>query len=290
MTGGGIAYDNLIHRIPDDFRDRADLETRSRAAIEIHPVDANLLRCRMLAGPEIFVDPSDMSLAPWFETDGFWEAWITLAFLATVRPGWACVDVGANIGYYTLLMADRAGPAGRVLAVEPNPRMADLIRRSAALNGYATVEIAECAATHASGAARLWIKREAAGKVNLGGATLHPRWDVGPWDQNMTIRTEPLDALLADWPALDFIKIDAEGAEVNVWRGMRGILARHFDMLVVMEAVPGRGYDLAELLALVREDGFPIRILDTDGDIKMMSDAELLARHPDEWMMLWLQR
>jgi FkbM family methyltransferase len=51
-------------------------------------------------------------------------------------PGSTCVDAGANMGHYTLFLANRVGPGGRVFSFEPSPRYADLISQSVALNAF----------------------------------------------------------------------------------------------------------------------------------------------------------
>lgn len=74
------------------------------------------LLCRLLGVFLAFVDTRDLMLGPRLVLDGFWEAWVTLAIARHVQPGSWCVDVGANHGYYTLLMAAACGPAASSLA------------------------------------------------------------------------------------------------------------------------------------------------------------------------------
>jgi predicted O-methyltransferase YrrM len=63
-------------------------------------------------------------LGPRLVLDGFWEAWVTLALARYIRPGFYSVAVGANYGYYSMLMAAACGREGYVLASEPNPVLA----------------------------------------------------------------------------------------------------------------------------------------------------------------------
>jgi len=60
--------------------------------------------------------------------DGFWESWVTVAVARHLQAGMCCVDVGANYGYYTLLMASFVGPEGRIIACEPIPSLANAYR------------------------------------------------------------------------------------------------------------------------------------------------------------------
>jgi FkbM family methyltransferase len=76
-------------------------------------------------------------LAPRLVQNGLWEAWVTLALGRSIQPGFHCVDVGANYGYYTLLMAGACQRGGRVLACEPNSLLAQTyLPGNVALNGF----------------------------------------------------------------------------------------------------------------------------------------------------------
>src|SRR5208337_857429 len=80
----------------------------------------------------------------------------TLAVARHVRQGYCCVDVGANCGYYTLLLASLIGPEGRVWACEPIPSMVPLLRQSVQLNGFESrVEVVETAVLESSRAVEL---------------------------------------------------------------------------------------------------------------------------------------
>ena len=71
--------------------------------------------CRVLGKYLMYADSQETGITPHLALHGYWESWITLALARTLRPGWHCLDVGANHGYYTLVMADGAGPDGRVV-------------------------------------------------------------------------------------------------------------------------------------------------------------------------------
>ena len=92
--------------------------------------------CRVLGRYKAFVDTADTGLSSHLLLDGYWEMWVTEALLGFVREGMVAVDVGANLGYFTLLLADLCGSSGRVHAFEPNPALLDRLRRTLAVNGY----------------------------------------------------------------------------------------------------------------------------------------------------------
>ena len=160
---------------------------------------------------------------------GYWESWITLALARTLRPGWHCLDVGANHGYYTLVMADGAGPDGRVLPVEPTPRLADLLRQTLDVNGFPNVEVVSKAASDADGKT-LQLVIPARRSLNA-----HLAEVAGPTEDAVAVESVTIDALTRDWPRVDLIKIDVEGAEESVWRGMERTISDNPDLVVILE-------------------------------------------------------
>ena len=82
---------------------------------------------RTAYGHKLFVDTRDISLTLHLLLDGDWEHWIATVVRRTVKPGMVAVDIGSNCGFYSLLIADGVGSAGRLYAFEANPRMHDLI-------------------------------------------------------------------------------------------------------------------------------------------------------------------
>jgi Protein-L-isoaspartate(D-aspartate) O-methyltransferase (PCMT) len=120
----GVA--SLSQLPPHLLGERSLLEGVSREHSRAVYLGERTLLCRVLGKYLIYADALEIGITPHLALDGYWESWITLALARTVRPGWHCLDVGANHGYYTLVMADAARPDGRVVPIEPTPRLADL--------------------------------------------------------------------------------------------------------------------------------------------------------------------
>ena len=96
--------------------------------------DLSLVRLR--SGLGLYVDPQDRQISARVILRGHWEVWISMAVLSLLRPGDRVVEVGSNIGYYTLIMADRVGQQGQVVGLEANPRLATLANQSLGLNDF----------------------------------------------------------------------------------------------------------------------------------------------------------
>ena len=87
-------------------------------------------------GAKMLVSTEDIAISPWLALDGLWEAQVTAWMEANLRSGQVFVDVGANVGYFTLLGAKLVGGEGHVVAVEAHPRLAELLRRNVVINGH----------------------------------------------------------------------------------------------------------------------------------------------------------
>lgn len=141
------------------------------------------------------------------------------AFRGAVRPGSVVLDVGANVGSYTLLFAMWAGPAGRVFAFEPAPEAREGLRVHVALNGVTErVEIVPAAAAASVGSARFQIDGASGGNAIASGA--------GSGTPSIEVETTTIDAFCEHRRVRpDVIKIDVEGAELAVLKGARRTLA-----------------------------------------------------------------
>jgi len=138
-----------------------------------------------------------------------------------LSPGDVFYDVGANVGFFSLLATKRVGVDGTVYAIEPVAENAAAIRRNAALNGLKNLEVFEVAADEKSGAGELFVTSWDGGSSLLADA-LSPSEPV----QQRQVGVVTLDELIHSERLRPptFVKIDVEGAELAVLRGMRNTL------------------------------------------------------------------
>jgi FkbM family methyltransferase len=156
--------------------------------------------------------------------DGLYELPVQRALGEALRPGDVFIDIGANVGFFTILGASLVGPSGSVYAFEPLAENAEAVRRNAALNGFDHVVVREEAISDASGEARIYLTE------HEGGATLCSTGIVPTDVEGETVvERRALDQLIA-WGELrppNVIKLDVEGAELEALRGMNETLIRH---------------------------------------------------------------
>lgn len=149
---------------------------------------------------------------------GTYEKYTTILFKRLVTEGMNVIDIGANIGYYTLLAAKLVGEKGRVFAFEPEPRNYALLLRNIELNGYNNVIAQQKAVSNKAGKVKLFLDRLESGAHSL-----------------YKVREEALEAVVVNAISLDgffkdkeypinVIKVDVEGAEMMVLLGMTKIV------------------------------------------------------------------
>lgn len=184
------------------------------------------------------------------------------AFRAAVRPGAIVLDVGANVGAYTLLFAQWAGRSGRVFAFEPSPSASRSLRRHLELNGAGNVEVIEAAVCDRQGAATLYDDGFG-GRSSLMGSAEHRR--------GVTVRTTTIDVFCKERSlAPDVVKLDVEGAELDVLKGARRTLAAEKTVAFV-EFHPSvwrsRSMDASDIAREIAIQGFEPEPLDTEFDV-----------------------
>ncbi len=263
-----------------DCPDRRAVEAAIRRRCHMVQVEPFTTLCRILGRYKFYVDSRDTSLAPHLMLDGYWEFWITDIIWNNIKPGAHCLDVGANLGYYSMLMADLAGPSGSLRAFEPNPRMHELLHRNLELNGFLGMAQSVNRAVSTRSGDILSFQASLEHPKN-GSLMAAPSADTVVTQ----VETVALDEY-ADRP-VDFIKIDVEGAEEQVWHGMQKLLDASPDIRILLEFNAQRCADAPGLLDAIGRR-YPLRQVDDDAQIRACDRGALLAQHEDT--MLYLSR
>jgi FkbM family methyltransferase len=183
---------------------------------------------------------------------GVTEPLVQEAVRTIVRPGDVAYDVGANVGFFTVLIARLVGPAGAVIAFEPLPETARAARRNAELNGFTRVTVLTNAAGERGETAKLELREY---------STLARLADESTTGPTVDVEVVAIDDLVdaGTIPAPDFVKIDVEGAELGVIEGMRRTIAAHRP--VILCEMHGRNAAFATLMESL---GYTVRTLEND--------------------------
>lgn len=225
------------------------------------------------------MDSRDDGIATPLLVRGEYEPGVTHVFRELVRPGMTVIDVGANFGYFALIAAQRTGPAGRVLAFEPEPASFGLLVRNIEANGHRQVTAVNCALGDHTGEVELFLDAVNLGRHSLTSANLMRRGG------RVTVAMTTLDAHLEKQrpaPRPDVIKIDVQGAEGQVLLGAAETL-RLARPRIILELWPhglrNLGADPEELLGWLRALGYRWDVIEDSGDVVPGGTAhELVCR------------
>jgi FkbM family methyltransferase len=229
----------------------------------------NLLTQDRLAGVELAALPlfsiyaamDDLAVGRHVRADNY-EPDVTQVFRRVLRPGMGVLDIGANIGYFSMLSAALVGAAGYVLAVEPNPANIRLLEASRRANGFGQMTVSQTAAGPQAGLLVLHSSHS-------NGTTSALPDDLDAMLGAEIVSCVPPDALVPATRRIDLIKVDVEGAEYKALQGCTDIIARDRPVIVsefspdLMEGISG--IDGPGYLAWLAGHGYGLAVIAPDG-------------------------
>jgi FkbM family methyltransferase len=217
---------------------------------------------------ELWLPANDLVMLPYMQHAGVWEPGEGRLLRSMLGPAARFLDVGANVGYFSLLAA-QASPGGTVDAVEPELRNLALLRLNLWLHSVAA-QVWPVGLGNSHGIGSLHVDPK-----NPGNTTL---------DSNV-VKAIQLAAIargdeLFEGRAFDVVKIDVQGAETDVVTGLSEVLARSPGIRLVVEFFPAaisqRGQAPHDVLQIYESLGFD-RVVELDGRLLRLNDNEVLA-------------
>lgn len=187
-----------------------------------------------------------------------------------VRPGSSVVDVGANVGFFTLKFSKWVSDGGRVIAIEPEPMNLDALKRAISRNGVANVDVIQAAAAEKEGELRLSLN------------PLNPA-DHRLAEQGIPVSAITIDGLLQErgWPPVSLIKIDVQGAEPRTLAGAQEAIARFHPAIFIEiddEALGAAGSSADSLVDSLRLCGYEMYGLEKDAINNPLSNDDARLR------------
>ncbi|MEU9246925.1 FkbM family methyltransferase [Streptomyces sp. NPDC048385] len=215
-------------------------------------------------GARFHVDTHDM-IQRYLYLFGIWEPHLTHWIQGRLRPGDTFVDVGANIGYFSVLASRQVGPSGRVVAIEASTDFHARLMENLSANECHNVRCVNSAVSHTREKLTFYLEQA----TNLG-ATSIVRPARSP-ESHFEMAAEPLPAILTDdeLRGARIVKIDVEGAEAAVVEGLSPVLGRlRPDAELVIEVCPQRLHDqgrhVDEIIDPLLRHGFHLYRLTND--------------------------
>ena len=235
---------------------------------------------KTLDGLKMYVDTRDYSLAPHILLDGEWEPWITEAYKRILRPGMQIVEVGANIGYYSLIAGARIGPEGKLFAFEANPQLCEILFANVDINGMlGRATVVNKAVAAKSGPLRFNVFDKYLGSSSLfaneaAAAHYNDKLDT------ITVEGISLDEYFRPGSRIDLLKMDAEGAEPHILRGADRLIRENPNMTIVMEFAPSiirTHTPIDAFLGELARYGFDCQVIAHDSSLRKVAFSELVT-------------
>jgi FkbM family methyltransferase len=233
-----------------------------------------------LAGKSVRFDLRDRTVTRALYLFGQYEPRETKALLGLLRPGMTFVDIGANTGYYAVLAAKSVGERGKVVAFEPCPDNADILRRNAAINKLRNMIVVNAAVTAARGDVTLRLC-----EINAGDHRIYDGGDDDFFNAGMPRKTTTVPGFSLDNYMLlhglepDVIKMDIQGAEHIALQGMKSVLCKNRDVVMMVEYWPHGlrqcGSPPKDLIKELRRLGFRTHYPSPEGGLERISLAEI---------------
>ena len=224
-----------------------------------------------IGGHKMFLDAND-SLR--LSVNENYEPLETDLVKKVIQSGDVVIDVGANIGYYTLIFAKLVGKNGKVYAFEPDPMNFNILKKNVEINGYNNVILTDKAVSNKLETTKLYLSK------NLGG---HRLYSSAEGNKFVEVQTTKLDDFFKDKPKkVNFIKLDIEGFEYVALKGMRQLIKKNNDIVIMTEFLPSGlqdfGLEPKDYISLLKKHKFIISFVDYEiSSIRKITDKELLG-------------
>ncbi|MCO6419440.1 FkbM family methyltransferase [Siccirubricoccus sp. KC 17139] len=225
-------------------------------------------------GHKIFLDTNDIGMTPHIALDGVWEREVEMLLGRLLRPGAKAVEVGSNMGYHTLAMAEAIGAAGHIHAFEANPVVLPLLRATIAVNGFAPrVTLHPEAALDTAGMVEFTSDPE-----HIGSGHLAVLGEGTNYSRRVSVKAVTLDEALQRRGPLDLLRMDAEGTEPQVLRGAATLLRESPELVIVTEwsaPMMAARSDLGAMIFWLEEMGFRFWWLGAEARLEPVATAAL---------------
>ena len=213
---------------------------------------------------------------------GVYEPLETEVVKKIIKNGSIVLDVGANIGYYTLIFAKLVGNKGEVFAFEPELENFKILEKNVLMNNYTNVILKNVALSDSNGKTRLYLSEERSGMHRI-----YPSHFCG--EQYLEVNMISLDNYFKNKileKEISFIKIDVEGSEFGVLQGMKNLLDKNKHLKILLEFNPSGikefGANPIDVLNLLQEYGFNIYVVDkSKKDLILIEDKKTLLKKYD---------
>jgi FkbM family methyltransferase len=235
------------------------------------------------------VHPRDFGVTLELHSTGEYESGTRQFLLTSLKPGMTFIDIGAHVGLFAIPAAKLVGPSGRVFAFEPNPSNRELLEANIAANGVENITVVPKAVSDCNDRMRLHCS-----PYNTGD---HQLYYSGRGRRSVEVEVVRLDEFMEQHGgAVDLVKMDVQGAEARVLKGMHELMTANDGVVLVVELSPWMLRDIGDdpmaMLDDLVERGFVLGTMDeSSGVLTPGSPDEVMQRCTDgSYLNVMVQR
>ncbi len=231
----------------------------------------------MTGGFKLYLDKSDNTVSEKLLADKIWEEYESKLFKENINSGDIIIDIGAHIGYYTLIASTQAGKNGKVYAFEPDPRNFELLKKNVSINRCDNVILINKAVTTKGGNIKLYLNKQNTGD--------HRTYDSQDNRESIFIESVSLDDYFKNIKKINLIKIDIQGAELKALKGALNLISKNKNLKLFTEFWP-MGLKLnqssaKEYLKLLAKYSFKLlQISEETNKLTPVNSKQLLKLYP----------
>jgi FkbM family methyltransferase len=220
-------------------------------------IDHETVLVQTIHGIKYLIPSSDLVMTPQLIIYRQWEANLSRLLIKLCQPGTIFVDVGANFGYFTCLIASNMGKTqgSKVIAIEPNPYLITLLEKNIRINwSQAPIEVVAMGCGSSKSVATLVVQNG-----NFSNGSISTGNNLKNTDAAVEVKIDTLDNILLNEPRIDVIKIDVEGYEPAVFAGAQQILANNSIKFIIewsRSQLLSCGFDPFDFPSMLLKNGY----------------------------------
>jgi FkbM family methyltransferase len=213
-----------------------------------------------ILGSKMYLNLKDKGISTDLIAFGIREHLVTNAIKKLLKKGEIVVDIGANIGYYALLGAKLVGEEGKVFAIEPVVENIEILKKNILLNNYSNIEVFKLAIGDKNQEGEIYLSEYS----NLASLIDRKKFETGEKIKKEKVKIVTLDKFLEDKPLPDLVRMDVEGYEYEVIKGMENLLKTKKSFKIFAEIhldnSPESKERIFEILDILAHYGFKLKI------------------------------
>lgn len=222
------------------------------------------------SGFKMYVNPADTVVSPYIKKNKKWSEYETNIIKKNLQPGQTFLDVGANIGYFSLLASQIVGEKGKVFSFEPEPRNVGFLTKNIELNNFTQTVVIPQAVGEKPGQLTFYLEEENKGD--------HRSFDSGDGRRTIQVPMTSIDAFFKqNTSPLHYMKVDVQGFEIQVLKGMKETLKKNPECLLMFEYWPygleKAGDKPEELFEQLHKQGY--QLFEVKEELRLLTKTEL---------------